>query len=350
LATALAIIFFMCAPASADVFTINNVKVDVTAQDAATAKVQAIEQAQLAAFRRLVTRLTPAGSEHLLPEFLGSDVARMMAGMTFQDERTAPTRYIATVTISFLPEYVRNVFFQYNVPYTEEQAPVMLFLPVWNGGDGYVMFDVENPWRDAWVAGDLENSLTPMLVPIGDLTDISTLSPDEAAAGNAVKLEAMTLRYGVANILVGVAERVDASTLTLRLRGETGFGYLDISRSYQAQGGEIEDITAQAAQRIQELLEEAWKNQRAAVTTPTTLLNSLTVAIPFDSLGEWNAIRSRIQLTYGVGDVQIDSLSARGGIVRVSYDGSLQQLSEELRLNGLLLSEVGGTWVIQPQY
>lgn len=350
LAAALVIVLLAPGLAAADVFTISNVKVDVTAANAAQAKVQALEQAQLQAFQRLVKRLAPSGSEGLLPAFGASDAARMMAGMTVEEERTGPTRYIATLTISFLPDYVRNIFYQYNVPFTEEQAPVVLFLPVWNGPDGPVLWEGENPWRDAWVRGDLENSLTPMLVPLGDITDISTISAAEAANGDAVKLEALGLRYGVSNVLVTIAEPSGTNGVSVRLRGETGFGYLDTVRSFESAGESVGDQAVDAAVRVQQLLEEAWKTQRATVTPPTAALKSITVAIPFDSLAEWNAIRSRIQQTSGVGDVQIDSLSARGGIVRVSYDGSLDQLSQDLRANGLVLSDVGGTWVIQPYY
>ncbi len=347
---ALLSLLFVSPPAAADVFTISDVRVDVTAGDAAQAKVLAIEQGQIEAFRRLVARLAPAGSDSLLPAFTGSDVTRMMEGMTFENERTAPTRYIAQLTIRFLPEYVRSVFYQYNVPFTEEQSPEVLFLPVWKVAGGYALWDDDNPWRDAWLGIDPQNSLTPMLIPIGDLTDVSTIAADEAASGNAVKLEALTLRYGINHALVAVAETDSVGNITIVLRGDTGFGFLDVVRTYQSSGMEIDVATLGAAQYIQGLLEEAWKNQRAEVTVPTELLNAITVAIPFDSLAEWNTIRSRIEQTYGVGSVEIDSLSARGGIVRISYEGALQQLSDELRIQGLVLSEVSGTWVIQPYF
>ncbi len=339
-------------PVRADVFTIPSVRTDVTAADAAKAKIEAIEQAQLAAFQQLIARLTPAGSEGLLPEFRGSDVARIMSGMTVEDEQTGPQRYIATLTISFLPDIVRNLLFQYNVPYTEEQAPSFLLLPVWKGPDGLVLWegDGDNPWRDAWLSRNLEHSLTPILVPIGDLTDMSAISAQEAVNADAIKLQALSLRYGVDHVVVSVAESTGTASLSIGLKGETAFGYLDTVRSYQGNETSIAGAAITASVQVVRLLEESWKNQRAQLTSPTSFQNAITVAIPFDSFGEWNMIRSRIQQTYGVGDVQIDSLSAGGGIVRINYDGSLQEFSEELRRSGLVLSEVGGTWVIQPYY
>ncbi|MGI9415494.1 MAG: DUF2066 domain-containing protein [Hyphomicrobiales bacterium] len=336
------------APLRADVFTISHVKVDETAADAAQAKIKAIEAAQLLAFQRLVKRLTPSGSDGQLPQFTGGDVARMMSGMTFEDERTGPTRYIATLTISFLPDAVRTLLYQYNVPLAEEQAPSMLVLPVWKTAEKTVLWDGDNPWKEAWIKLDVQNALTPILIPIGDLTDISAISAEEALAGNEIKLEALRLRYGADKVLVAVAESPDGISINASMSGVTSYGRLDLAQTFQGEPDKIAETATAAALGFLAAMEETWKSAMAQVKTPTSQLNSITVAIPFDSLAEWNTIRSRIQQTYGVGTVQIASLSARGGIVQINYDGSVQQFTEELQANGLQLSEVGGTWVIQP--
>ena len=337
-------------PASADVFTISHVKVDETAADAAKAKVKAISAAQVIAFRRLVQRLAPAGSLEQLPQFGANEVSRMMSGMTFEDERTGPTRYIATLTIKFLPDNVRELLYQYNVPFAEEQAANILLLPMWKTDKGVALWEGENPWKEAWVAQDLENSLTPLLIPIGDLTDIAALSADEAAASDSIKLEALRLRYGAENVLVSIAERRADGTIYITLKGETSFGLVNYAHSFEIADDDIPATLAPAAERFLLAMEETWKGAIAKINVPSSNLNEITVAIPFDSLAEWNDIRARIQQTYGVGEVQIDSLSARGGIVKVRYEGAIDQFSEELKTNGLILSDVGGTWVIQPYY
>lgn len=335
-------------PVKADVFTISHVKVDEKAEDATKAKVKAIGAAQLLAFRRLMRRITPVGSDELLPQFGANEVSRMMSGMTFEEERTGPTRYIATLTISFLPDTVRELLYQYKVPFAEEQAPVVLLLPVWKTSKGVALWEGKNPWKEAWVKLDLQNSLTPVLVPLGDLTDISAISAEEAAAGDAIKLEALRLRYGADKVLVSIAERRDDASVYATLTGETSFGAVNYAKAYPVDGQDVKAATDYAAAQFMATMEESWKTAVAKINVPTSNFNAITVAIPFDSLAEWNSIRNRIQQTYGVGEVQIDSLSARGGIVKVLYEGDIQQFQSELQTNGLILSEVGDTWVIQP--
>ena len=348
LAVSAAVLVTATAPLRADVFTISHVKVDETAADAAQAKIRAIESAQLIAFMKLVKRLTPEGSDQQLPQFTGADVARMMSGMTFEDERTGPTRYIATLTISFLPDAVRTLLYQYNIPLAEEQAPSVLVLPVWKNGGKAVLWDGDNPWKEAWIKLDVQNALTPVLIPIGDLTDISAISAEEALAGDEIKLEALRLRYGADKVLVAVAETLDGVSINASMDGITSYGRLNIAQTFQGEPEKIGETASVAARGFLDAMEETWKSAMAQVQTPTSQLNSITVAIPFDSLAEWNSIRGRIQQTYGVGTVQIASLSARGGIVKIDYDGSVDQFTQQLEANGLQLSEVGGTWVIQP--
>ena len=337
-------------PARADVFTVSHVKVDETAKDAASAKVKAIGAAQVIAFRRLIQRIAPSGSFDSLPQFGVNDVSAMTSGLTFEEERTGPTRYIATLTVSFLPDTVRELLYQYNVPIAEEQASQILLVPVWKSASGLVLWEGENPWKDAWLTLDLEHSLTPTLVPIGDLTDISAITAEEAVARNAVKLEALRLRYGADRVVVSVAEQKGNEGIYITLRGETSFGLLNYGHSFPITDGDTAKTTEEAAQRFLFAMEETWKAAVAELSVPDANLNSITVAIPFDSLSEWNALRTSIQQTFGVSEVEIDSLSARGGIVKVRYEGSIQDLSEALKVNGLILSEVGGTWVIQPYF
>jgi hypothetical protein len=350
-AAVLLIVFFAAGGiARADVFTVSHVKVDETAKDAASAKVKAIGAAQVIAFRRLIQRISPAGSLDSLPQFGVNDVSPMTSGLTFEEERTSPTRYIATLTISFLPDQVRELLYQYSVPIAEEQAAQILLVPVWKTANGLALWEGENPWKEAWLALDLEHSLTPTLVPIGDLTDISAITAEEVLSRDSVKLEALRLRYGAENVVISVAEMKGDQSLYITLRGETSFGLLNYGHAFPLREDDTAKTAEQAAERFLFAMEESWKAAVAELRTPSSNLNEITVAIPFDSLSEWNSLRASIQQTFGVAEVEIDSLSARGGIVKVRYEGSIQDLSEALKVNGLILSDVGGTWVIQPYF
>ena len=85
---------------------------------------------------------------------------------------------------------------------------------------------------------------------------------------------------------------------------------MNYAHSFQIVNEDLPGTLVPAAERFLLAMEETWKTAVAETSVPSGNLNEITVAIPFDSLAEWNDIRSRIQQTYGVGEVQIDSLSA----------------------------------------
>lgn len=81
-------------------YTIEGVKVDVTAESAAVARDQAFAQAQTQAYAQLRTRL------HLPPEPLTS---AMIQDVAVEEEHFSATRYIATLTVRFDPEAFANI-------------------------------------------------------------------------------------------------------------------------------------------------------------------------------------------------------------------------------------------------
>ena len=332
------------------VYTVSHVKVDETAEDANKAKIKAIVNAQLAAFDILLRRITTPEGYQSLPRLDGAEVGRMMTSMSIEDERTGPQRYIATLTISFLPDQVRQLLTRYGVAFMDQQAAPVLILPVWLGANGPELWDSPNPWRAAWSALDLQHALTPVYVPIGDLTDVSAVSAEEALAGNAIKLESLALRYGTDHVLVAVAGPMDGGGVFARMSGMTPAGPISLDERFSGEGDNGAAAARKAAARFLEAMADNWKRSGAARRQDTVRVatQSLTAAVPFKSFVEWNNVKARVTGSAGVTGVEIDSLSAGGAIVEVTYQGSVEDLGAALRSNGLLLTQVGSTWVIQP--
>ena len=80
-----------------------------------------------------------------------------------------------------------------------------------------------------------------------------------------------------------------------------------------------------------------------------TSANVLKIAVPLNSMAEWNVMRSRIQATTGVGRIDINALSASGAAISIAYGGSLAQLQNSFYQTGFSLQQSNGTWVLQKQ-
>jgi hypothetical protein len=331
-------------PARADpLYTVSGVAVDVTDTSASSAKLKAISEAQVKAFAVLLERLGGSDATGRLQGLGPADIGRMMDSLSIEEERTGPGRYIARLTIRFLPDRVRAAMAGANVAFTEDRAPPVVIVPVWLGADGPEAW-TNNPWRAGWLALDAHDSLVPLIIPLGDLTDSQTLPAQQALDGDRDGLEAMRQRYSADAIILAVAAPLDNATIRATLIGETASGPVDFDRTYTADG--VAAAAEQAAREFHSAMLADWRASRPTVRP--TAIQSIQVAVPVASLEQWNDLRARLVDTPGVSGVDLSSLSARGAVVRLNYSVSFPDLQAELADRRLDLALRGETWVIQP--
>lgn len=346
---AFAALFLIVRPVQADIWTVSGVSVDVTSESAAKAKLLAIGEAQVKAFYRLVDRLVPAKSAAPLKALGPDQVGRLLAGLSIEEERTAPKRYIAKLSIRFLANKTRSLFARYGARYAEKQSEPILVVPVWVTPQGADIWSGDNPWHKAWSELDLNNALIPILLPLGDLTDTNALTAREAIAYNSVKLEALRIRYGASSVLVAGAEPKGETQIRAVMQGTSPVGRIGFDKTYEAE--DLASAAALAANRFQLVMQEKWKSENlttSATATAKAPSNTMTIAVPYSSAAEWSVLRSRIQTTRGVGRIDINSLSGRGAVVSIAFGGTVSELRSAFYQSGFDLSVVGGTWVLRP--
>lgn len=333
------------APARPGIYEIKGVEVKAEDEDAAKAKLKAIAEAQQKAFTILLGRLLGSRQVGQMPEIPPEEIARVMAGMSVEQERTGPRQYVATLTIRFRPEGVEQILDRYQLSFTSNQAPAVLLLPVYRRGKEAVLWESPNPWRDAWTSLRPENSLTPLLLPLGDLTDADALSAGDAIDNRTEKIALLKQRYNVEHVLVAVAEATDGgNTLAVHMTGTHPIGLIDWRDSFPVASGKIEETARAAAKRFLGAIEDNWRMM--APRQDARRGNSYTIAVPFSGLAEWQTIRRALEQTVGVERIETRSLSGQGAVVDVVYNGPLEQFSAYLERHGLILSESGESLVL----
>ena len=328
-------------------FTVTGVDVDVTAEDAAKAKLKGFAEAQVKAFHILVERLGSPGDAKKVASFKPGQIGRLMASMSVEQERTGPQRYVGRLTVKFLPKRVRKALAKVKFHFVEEQSDRILVIPVWKTDVGPVLWD-ENPWRMAWQSLKAENSLVPVIVPLGDLTDAQALSPEDALARNKSKLEALQYRYEAESVLIAVAEATGDNSVHATMSGNSPVGRIAFDKSYSSTEGGVEAAALQAAQRFHTVMTFKWKKAKRSKGLANTNIQLVNIAVPFSSLGEWNTLRTQLSATSGVTGVDVTTLSTTGAKVRVTYNQGFENLRLALQQRRLNLTLIGGTWVLQP--
>ncbi|WP_239025092.1 DUF2066 domain-containing protein [Rhodoligotrophos defluvii] len=333
--------------AAADPFTVSNIEVDVTAKDPQQAKLKAISEAQVKAFHELIERIAPPEQAARLASLDAARIGRMMSSMSVQKEQTGPNRYIATLTISFLPDKIRELLDRRGVEFTETQAPPTTILPVWIGRDGPVLWTNDNPWLAAWRKMDLRNGVAPVVLPLGDAADAAAVTAEKALSSDPAAFDAVAVRYRTETVLTATAEQTAMNAVRVTANGLTSAGPVSFDQTYNIADGNLDGTLATAAAAVFGSIQQQWKSVAAQRYEPPVQTQKIRLAVPFTSLAEWTAIRGRLLSTPGIANIDVESLSGTGAITTMEFQQSVPQLQQHLARSGFILSPVGDTWVLQ---
>src|SRR5580704_3917352 len=185
-----------------DVFTIAPVRVDVTAASASTARDQALIEGERRGLQMLIERLTLAAGRSRLPQPNNAQLSDLVQGFEVANERRSGVRYIADYTFHFRADSVRQLLSQAGIAFAETPSKPLVVLAVLLDGERAVLWDDPNPWRDAWARAKLPPGLVPLVIPLGDLDDVTAVDAETALHGDDARLRILSQRYGGDDVLV----------------------------------------------------------------------------------------------------------------------------------------------------
>ncbi|HEY1794954.1 MAG TPA: DUF2066 domain-containing protein [Stellaceae bacterium] len=323
------------APAAAgnDPYT-TTVTVDATADNVVHARDKARTDGQRKALAQIADTLAGGAGKGKLPTLSDNQITDMVVSFEVANERMTTVRYTADYTYHFRAADVQRVLARAGIaaPGTPAAAAgkPMLVLPIYQAGAMLVLWDDPNPWRDAWAA---RNGGDHLILPLGDVTDLSAIDADKARDGDSDALTAVGKKYGTDDVLVAFAA----------LRGQPGSpAGLDIAVKHYRAGQLVdthgqsldanpgEDPTAffsRAAQATAAAIASNWQG----VTAQPTQQGTLTVAVAITGLDDWIKIRDRITSLPAIRKIELRSLSRQEATVDVDYIGDTDQLAAALK-------------------
>ncbi|MBN8196691.1 DUF2066 domain-containing protein [Thalassospira povalilytica] len=351
LAGAVTVSALMAFPAFAqDIFTVTGVHVDESAETAAAAREKALEIGQRKAFEEVIARLTLPEDRAGLQMPAGSEITNMVRDFGVSNEKTSSVRYIADMTVRFKDDELRRFLRFRDISFAELQSKPVMIVPVYRTSGYVTLWDDPNPWRDVWARNVATSGLVPIKAPIGDLTDIGTVSAEQAENGSMERLAALAKRYGAD---VAVVASADVS-------GATGAETVDVTvtrydpnngpQVFGVQENTLPDETlnetlVRAAKAVQDQLADGWK--RANLINYSTG-GSLMVFIPITGLQDWAKIEDKLIGLPVVRNSRVVAMSRREVQLSLDFVGSTSQLQTALNQQNLNLTRMGELWFIQP--
>jgi hypothetical protein len=338
----LAVLLLVCARAVAqtpapsvgdDPYT-TTVTVDATADNVVHARDKARLDGQRKALSQIADNLAGGAGKGKLPNLGDKQITDMVVSFEVANERMTTVRYTADYTYHFRPAEVQKVLAKAGIsapatPGAGGGKPALV-LPIYQAGTQLVLWDDPNPWRDAWNARTGGDHL---VLPLGDVTDLSAIDADKARSGDAGALSAIGKKYGTDDVLVAFAV----------LRGPAGSpAGLDVTvkhyragqlvdthgQSLDANPGESPaDLFGRAAQATASAIGSNWQGIAAQPMQQGTL----TVAVAITGLDDWIKIRDLISSLPAIRKIELRSLSRQEATIDVDYAGDTDQLTAALK-------------------
>ena len=333
------------------VFTITDVALDETAASASDARDVALAAGQRRAVRRVFRRLIVRADTRLLPQPTDEDIASLVQNIELSDEKTSATRYLATMTVAFKPDLVRNYLRAAGLQFSETASRPRLVLPVFEAAGAINLWDPPNAWRDAWEArGVSSDTVVPLILPEGDLRDIGSVGPIQALAAEARPLQTIAARYRVRDILVAHATLVQDLAanrplvhVSLRHIGPSS-GAVTIETFTGESRDRVGALLAEAVQRTVERLEDDWKQYNyLRFDEPVRLSASFSLG----TLSDWLEMRRRLGGAAVIQRVELASITRSDAQVVIHYLGGPDQLGLALAQRDIELVQEDGFWMLR---
>ena len=333
---------FLTSPVAAgNVFQVDRIKVDVSATSTTLARSTALQQGQARGLSIAMRRLAKQEEWEKLPDIRTLDIENMVEVLRISDEKTGPTRYLATLSIQFKAAPLRDLLRSYGVAVTEVQSKPALLLPVLEDLQGLQAWG-EHWWQTSWRDFDIDNNPAPLLLPLGGLDDSLIANAEDILIGDPAKLQMLNDRYGTQTVIVAhaLADVEGQLGVTAYIFGEEESDV--IVRTYRT-GEPHEDMGRVAIDEIASALAERWKQVAAVASDEKQILR---VRADYPSLKEWTRLLSRLNEAKLVREVTIVELAKSYAYLDLAYIGSVTQLGGNLGQRGLMLVEGEAGWTV----
>ncbi len=335
---------FMPIATATTLFTVDNIEVDVTDDNALSAREKAFDEAQILAFKKLVARLSPSGYDQMSAAAVDiNSISSMIKDYEILDEKISNVRYVGNYTFRFRASAVKKFFSGKSLNYSDLQSEPVMILPFYQMNGRYDLWSYNNLWKSAWDRSGRGRALVPIVVPVGDLQDVSDMRDDQALSYEYARLQNLIKRYGAKEAVIAVAVPDSGfmqvlqsgglvqGSLIIHLYRTDGYTpvlvkqfYVQADPSTMSSSKDVFDI---AVERVQKLLRDNWKAQ---TMVNAGNINQVQLRIPLGSLQEWIKISKKLKALSTVNDVVVKSMSSKRVLVALSYEGDINRLQLSL--------------------
>jgi len=337
--------------AAADPFLVLGVAVHATAADTSLARANALTAGYREGLTQVFERLALDEDLSRLPRLSDAQISQMISGFEISNESVTSTHYRANLNVKFKPDSIRMALRNAGLRFAETPGRPVVVLPILAVGPESRLWRTPNPWADAWKRAAVAAGLVPLILPIGDETDVRLAGVEQASAGDTMALDRIAERYGARETLSVIAVpskdldtgmlRLDVTLLSREGSAQAGRLHLEFPSGPEGWGTLFDQAVAAVAGRVN----GDWKQVNVLQFDQQ---NTIDVGVTIAGLADWLDIRRRLETLSVIRSVELRELSHNSALLRLSYLGAPEGMASALRQAQLDLEETPEGWEVVP--
>jgi hypothetical protein len=268
------------------------------------------------------------------------------------EEKVGEKTYKARFHITFDRKKVEELLEASGIQFIDNVGMNVLVIPILQEEGQVWLWEKENKWREAWANLAATDKTLPLVVPLGDLEDITMVKVEDAFSGQFAALTKLADKYEARRILIAEAaydidpatKRPSLQVIMRVLQGESILDRVKTSFSGQASAGK-DEFFASAAQEAAAKVAASLKSQAKVSAGETGQEQQVLVQVPIQDLAKWQDFKNDIRHIDGIRDIKVETLSSNMARVLILYSGDFSTLTYFLHNAGYDLASNGdGTW------
>ncbi len=319
----------------ADVFVMTNVPVSAEGATAVEARTKAVKSGQMQAFIELLDKIVAPADRAKVQIDSAETIAPFVLDLSVANERAGSTKYFGALTVRFKAEPVRSFLEAQEVSFLSRLPQPALILPVYKEGTQVKVLDESNPLWRAIQTNMPASRLFQFKLPSGD-TEEATLAFAVAVHGEEAAFRQLAQKYNVTQIMMMEVTKQDTSfSINTRILPKNSAPEAEVSLQLSDDRESLPRICSDLLSDAVRAMSKKWLYLAQNSAQPVQVY---PVVVPVEKVSDLSRIRQKLQQLNFAEKVDIKGFSNRQLAVDFHYRGTVSELGEKLRLNGLILT------------
>lgn len=360
-------------PVYAGLYDVSGVAVNVEAENAVRAKEQALADAVLQAFPKLIKKIglddkfivqidmpklseeTPKSSLENGEESVQSaedrpepieapengvvitpdEISALVAGVSVANEKNTSVRYMADVTVRFKPKEIKAYLTERGVPFLDKEPPKMVIIPIVRENSTTLVFEEESPLFLSLRQTLPETDLHTFIVPVGDEFDKASITPEVLNGIDYTALDTLRAKYRAAMaLIIDITKTNNVYTVkTIGYPANPSAGS-DIAFAVSSRATNIPAVMTHIMKKTSDYL---MRQLKAYHLNHDSAGAKITAVFNVSNLSEWHAIERRLKAFHFVDKADVKVLYKNSVFTELTFSENTQTALDKMAVAGFVL-------------